>query len=79
MRVIDFSDPKDKAHHDRIVELVDHIISLHAQLSEATVDHEKTALRRQIDAVDRQIDLLVYELYGLTDEDIAIVEGASKL
>jgi len=31
---------------------------------------------RQIDATDREIDRLVYELYGLTKEEIAIVEGA---
>jgi len=35
----------------------------------------KENLRRQIDATDRQIDRLVYELYGLTDEEIRIVEG----
>lgn len=29
----------------------------------------------QIDATDRQIDKLVYELYGLTEEEIAVVEG----
>ena len=29
---------------------------------------------RRIDATDRQIDALVYELYGLTDEEIKIVE-----
>ena len=38
-------------------------------------DHEKTVLQRQIDAIDRQIDALVYKLYGLTDEEIAIVEA----
>ena len=27
------------------------------------------------EATDRQIDALVYELYGLTDEEIAVVEG----
>jgi len=32
------------------------------------------ALQRQIDATDRQIDRLVYELYGLTEEEIKIVE-----
>ena len=32
-------------------------------------------LQRQIEATDRQIDQLVYELYGLTEEEIAIVEG----
>jgi len=29
-----------------------------------------------IDATDREIDRLVYELYGLTEEEIAVVEGA---
>jgi len=37
--------------------------------------HEQTALERQIEAADRQIDALVYELYGLTEEEIGIVEG----
>ncbi|MGD8904055.1 MAG: hypothetical protein PVI67_10860 [Anaerolineae bacterium] len=30
---------------------------------------------RQIKATDCEIDALVYELYDLTDEEIAIVEG----
>jgi hypothetical protein len=29
----------------------------------------------QIEATDSQIDALVYELYGLTDEEIRIVKG----
>jgi len=33
---------------------------------------------RQIDSTDRQIDRLVYDLYGLTDAEIEIVEGADK-
>jgi hypothetical protein len=37
--------------------------------------HEKTSLQRQVDATDQQIDSLVYELYGLTEEEIKIVEG----
>jgi hypothetical protein len=32
-------------------------------------------LQRQIEAADRQIDALVYEFYGLTEEEIKIVEG----
>jgi hypothetical protein len=32
-------------------------------------------LQRQFDATDRQIDQLVYQLYGLTDDEIKIVEG----
>lgn len=46
------------------------------ELASSKTDHEKTALQRQIDAADRQIDQLVYELYGLTEEEIRVVEGA---
>jgi len=35
----------------------------------------KELLQRQIDATDKKIDQLVYELYGLTDKEIRIVEG----
>jgi hypothetical protein len=44
------------------------------QLSEARVPKEQTGLQRQIEATDRQTDALVYELYGLTEEEIGIVE-----
>jgi len=39
---------------------------------------DKESLQRQIDATDRQIDRLVYELYGLTDEEIRIVEEGTR-
>ena len=38
----------------------------------------KTRLQRDIDAASRQIDQLVYELYGLTDEEIAIVKEETR-
>jgi hypothetical protein len=41
-----------------------------------TVPQTKTMIGRQIQAMDKQIDALVYQLYGLTDEEIGIVEGA---
>ena len=40
--------------------------------------HEKTLLSRQIAVTNATIDKRVYELYGLTDEEIAIVEGSAK-
>ena len=33
-------------------------------------------LQQQIDETDRKIDQMVYELYGLTDEEIQIVENS---
>jgi len=47
--------------------LVDQTLSLHKQLPQVRTPHERTALRRQIAAKGRQIDALVYELYGLTE------------
>jgi len=73
---IDVTDPIEKDRHDKIVLLVDKMLSLNKRLPELKTDHEKTAIQRQIDATDQQIDQLVYELYGLTDEEIRIVEEA---
>ena len=36
---------------------------------------DKNYLQRKIDSIDKEIDQLVYELYGLMDEEIKIVEG----
>jgi type II restriction/modification system DNA methylase subunit YeeA len=55
--------------------LAERMLALHQQLAAAKIEHEKTARHRQIEATDRQIDALVYELYGLTEEEIKIVEG----
>ena len=41
------------------------------------IPDEKTRIQRQIDATDKQIDKLVYDLYGLTEEEIKIVEGGT--
>jgi hypothetical protein len=53
---------------------VEEMLALHRQLAPARTDHEQTNLRRQIDDADRQINLLVYDLYGLTEQEIRIVE-----
>jgi hypothetical protein len=72
---IDFTDPADRASHARMVGLVESMLKLHEQLAAATTAHDKTLIQRQIDPTDRQIDALVYELYGLSQEEIALVEG----
>ena len=78
VRVINFSDKAEKTAHDRMVKLVEQMLELHPKLAGARTPQEKTALERQIAATDTQIDRLVYELYGLTAEEIAIVEGGRK-
>jgi len=55
------------SHFNRIVSWEDQMPSLPELLPAARTPHEQTALQRQIEATDRQIDALVYELYGLTE------------
>jgi hypothetical protein len=38
----------------------------------------KDVIQRQIDTTDQQIDRLVYGLYGLTDDEVRIVEEATN-
>ena len=35
-------------------------------------------LKKEINKTDKQIDQMIYELYGLTKEEIEIVENATK-
>ena len=78
IRTIDFSDPADVARHDRMAALVEQMLDLHKKLAAAAIPEDRALYERQIEAADRQIDALVYELYGLTDEEIAIVEGTGR-
>ena len=75
---IDLSKPAEKARHDQIVRFVGEMLELHNRLSAAKTPQEQTSLERQIAATDAQIDRLVYDLYGLTPEEIKIVEESSS-
>ena len=46
---------------------LERILALHQKLAAATVPPDKELYQRQIEATDRQIDALVYELYGLME------------
>ena len=54
------------------------MLELQKQLAGSKTAHGKEVLQRQIEATDRQIDRLVYELYGLSEEEIGIVEETSS-
>lgn len=75
---IDFANLEEKAMHDRMVQLVDSMLALHKQQGTAKSDANRELYQRQIDATDAEIDRLVYELYGLTDDEIKIVEEGTK-
>jgi predicted nucleic acid-binding Zn-ribbon protein len=74
IRTINFDDPQDKSHHDTIIKLVDQMLYAKEKLSNAKTEAETNRLEMQCQTLDRQIDEAVYEFYGLTAEEIKIVE-----
>jgi type I restriction-modification system DNA methylase subunit len=75
IRTIVFNNPVEKKMHDDLVSLVEKMLELNKQLQKAHFDSEKEPIERQIAAMDKKIDELVYKIYGLTEEEIKIVEG----
>jgi hypothetical protein len=74
MRTINFDNPTDVARHDKMVALVERMLALHKQFQSAD-EADRADLERQIAETDAEVDALVYELYGLTEGEMAIVEG----
>jgi hypothetical protein len=75
IRLINFDDPIDREKHDKLVEFVKTEIDLHQQFAATSSDQIRKTIQSLIEQTDREIEALVYELYSLTDEEIAIVEG----
>jgi hypothetical protein len=74
IRLILHSDNRDETLYHRIVNSVTNILALSKNLAIARLPLEKDQLKRQIDATDREIDKLVYQLYELTEDEIKIIE-----
>ena len=73
--IVKNSSKQEKAQHDRMVQLVEQMLSVQKKLHTATSPSEKAIYQKDADGLDKKIDALVYELYGLTEEEIRIVEG----
>lgn len=75
IRPIDFTNPADVEKHDRMVSLVERMLALVPKRRAESNPQVTAQLDAQISATDRQIDRLVYDLYGLTEEEISLVES----
>lgn len=75
MREIDFENPRDVTIYEQLEELAKSNIQYHEQLLTAKTSNRRLLLTRSIAFADQQIDHLVYELYGLSEEEISIVES----
>jgi type I restriction-modification system DNA methylase subunit len=77
IRRINFADPEEKSAHDEIIKLVEQMVDLQKQRQKAEAGKEdmRFALQKRIQELDEEIDGRVYRLYGLSPEEINIVEG----
>jgi Cys-tRNA synthase (O-phospho-L-seryl-tRNA:Cys-tRNA synthase) len=74
-----FTNPTEKVQHDKLVALVESMLELQKKHHETRMDRDKELYERQIKIVDAQIDRLVYDLYGLTEGEVKVVEeGKSR-
>ena len=73
--VTDFEKLADRTRHNKMVSLVTHILELNHYLPQAKTDQERRLVQQDLDATEVRIDALVYEMYGLTPEEIAVVES----
>ena len=74
IRTIDFGNPADVKAYAKMIALVDTMLDLHKQLPNLTGEKLRI-VESQIERTDREIDKLVYRLYGLSDDEVRIVEG----
>ncbi len=67
--------PSNQETHDQIVTLVEQMLQAKKQQQTAVTERDKSYLEQKCNNIDTQINDLVYELYGLSEEEIAVVEG----
>ena len=51
------------------------MITAQEQLGSAISDSDKKFLQQRVDILDEQINAVVYGLYGLTEDEVKVVEG----
>ena len=61
-----------------IVACVRTLQSISEQLRMAQTEQEVAGLRREFDAIDARVDRLVYKLYAVSEDEIALIEGNAE-
>ncbi|TXJ52883.1 Eco57I restriction-modification methylase domain-containing protein [Brachyspira aalborgi] len=74
MPVIDLSNSSHKEVHDKIVVLVDNIIELNKKVNTEKNPNSLNMINRQILACEKQLNVLIYRLYGLSEDNIRTIE-----
>lgn len=74
IKLISNADKKEQDQSKEIVGCVEHLLQLHELRHHTTLPSKLSQIQNQIDYCEQRIDAMVYELYGLTEEEIEVVE-----
>ncbi|MBL7104984.1 MAG: N-6 DNA methylase [Bacteroidales bacterium] len=74
IRKINQRNKKELSTEEDIIKTVDNILKLNEQLQTTKLETQRQQIQRTIDHEEKKIDELVYELYGLSEEEIKIIE-----
>ena len=75
VKIIDKTNKSEVQLHDQLAYLADQILELKRKEATEPNQQVKTMIARQIEGVDRAIDVAVYKLYELDESEIKVVEG----
>lgn len=76
IRSLNLANSVEKAQHDKMTSLAEQMLEFHKNFAVAKNPQDKERLERQIAVTNKAIDLLVYELYDLSDEEKKIVDDS---
>ena len=68
----------DKKTENKLVELVNQMLLTQKQFHSAKTESDKKTYQQKIDIIDKQIDKVVYGLYGLNETDVEVIEKSFK-
>jgi hypothetical protein len=74
IKVIDPQNKTEVRLHDQIIKHVDNLLQLNKELQAASLPEKNEQIRQRIEYNEDKINEIVYELYGLTDEEVKIIE-----
>lgn len=74
--ILNTTNKKEKAQYEKIITLVTSLINLHRE--KPKTPQEKILISNEIAVNNAQIETFVYDLYGLSEEEIRIVEGEDR-
>jgi uncharacterized protein Yka (UPF0111/DUF47 family) len=72
--LINFKNKTEVEQHDEIVKLVDRLLKLNEEKAETKLQTTVSQLESKIDYCESRINEIVYQLYGLSEEEIRIIE-----